>query len=311
MSKNRKFLVGALLTAGVCTLAFILASCGERQETTKYYYSPSWLRSGGVVFIAGLQSIRKDAIGTQLGSSYTETVSTAEATGVGENLLFDVTGAPAYSMSCAPVGDYVAYLDDLRSTLFHRIIVRNIASGAHSGLDQVELAFNPGIKSFDWSSDAKTIVYCTTSEVHTVNLDGTNDNKIVTGGTNISFVSWKYGTRVAFVSTISSVPTLSLMNGDGTGSVTNLPAVAFVDKPQISAANTSEVFGLAGGSYCKVNVDAATPATSEILAGCKGDLPRLNPTADKVIYSKIESGEQSGIYTIDLTAAVKAETKIK
>ncbi|MFA4844262.1 MAG: hypothetical protein WC632_04840 [Candidatus Margulisiibacteriota bacterium] len=305
MSKNRKFLVGALLTAGVCTLAFILASCGERQETTKYYYSPSWLRSGGVVFIAGLQSIRKDAIGTQLGSSYTETVSTAEATGVGENFIFDVTGAPAYSMSCAPVGDYVAYMDDLRSTLFHRIIVRNIASGAHSGLDQVELAFNPGIKSFDWSSDGQRLVYCTTGEVRTIKRDGSGDTLVVTVA-DLSFVSWKYADRIAYV----HGGLLSLIYADGSGRL-DLAAAASVDKSQISAANTSEVFGLAGGSYCKVNVDAATPATSEILAGCKGDLPRLNPPADKVTYSKIESGEQSGIYTIDLTAAVKAETKIK
>jgi hypothetical protein len=301
MSKNRKFLVGALLTVGVCTLAFILASCGERQDTTKYYYSPSWLRDGGVVFTSGLQSIRKDAIGTQLGSSYTESVSTVDATGAGETFLFDVTGAPPYSASCSPAADYLAYLDDLRSNLFHRIVVRNIAGGAHSGLDQVELAFNPGIRSFDWAPDGQRLVYCTTGEVRTIKRDGSGDTLVIAAN-DLSFVTWKYADRIAFV----HGGILSLIYSDGSGQL-DLAAAASVDKPQISSANTSEVYGLAGGSYCKVNVDAGTPATSEILAACKGDLPRLSPAADKAIYSKL--GEQTGIYALDLTA--KTETKIK
>lgn len=303
MSKNWKFLVGTLLAVGAFTLAFFLASCGERQETSNYHYNPSWTRGGSIVFTTGLRSIRKDAIGTQLGSSYAESVTTCDATGAGDTFYFDVTGAPPYSASCSPVFDYVAYLDDLRSNLFHRIVVRNVAAGAHSGFDKIELAFNPGIKSFDWSADGAKLVYCTTREVRTINVGGTGDS-LVTAESNLNFVAWKYGGRIAFV----HGSLLSLIYADGSGRI-DLAAAASVDRPQISATNTSEVFGLAGGSYCKVDVSVATPATSEILAGCSGDLPRLNATANKVIYSKIDSGEQSGIYALDLTA--KTEAKIK
>jgi hypothetical protein len=301
MSKKKKFLVGMGLSVAVVALVCVLASCGERAESTKYYYGPSLTRGGSVIFVLGLQSVRKDFIGTQLGSSYNESVNTMDTAGAGEAYLFDATGAPPYGMSCSPTTDYVGYLDDLRDNLFRRIVLRNIGSGAHSGLDKVELAFNPGIKSFDWSSDGTRLVYCTTNEVRTVKLDGTADTLVVAAA-DLTFVSWKNGGRIAFV----HGGLLSLIYADGTGRL-DLTAGGSVNKPQISATNTSEVYGLAGGSYCKVDVSAGSPATTEVLASFKGESPRLAQAADLVVYSK--SGEQSGIYVLNLAA--KSETKIK
>ncbi|MDD5594461.1 MAG: hypothetical protein PHG97_06965 [Candidatus Margulisbacteria bacterium] len=282
-----------------------LIGCGIRTENTSYFYSPGWTAGGNIIFIKGLQSVSKDIIGSQTGSSYTESVTTMTAAGAGETFWFDVTGAPPHAMSCAPTGtEYVAYMDqqDGATGLFGKVIIRNIAAGTHSGLEKVELSFSPGIKSFDWSSDATRIVYCTTQEVRTIKLDSTG-NTLVTAESNLSFVTWKYGARIAFVHGSPSI--LSLIYADGTGRL-NLAAAASVTKPQISAGNTNEVLGIAGGSFCSVNV-SGTPATTEVFAGFGGDLPRLNPAADTVTYSK--AGESSGIYLLNLSA--KTESKLK
>jgi hypothetical protein len=285
----------------------LLAGCGEKTENTFYYYGPGWTRLNKVAFITGLQSVRKDAIGTQLGSTYTEALTTMEADGTGASTLFDVTGNPPYNISSSPTTDYLAYLDGLRGGLFAKIILRNIAAGTHTGLEQTELAFSPGIVSFDWSNDALKIAYCTTTEVRTVNLDGTADSLVV-AATSLEAVAWKYGGRIAFVHTTGGNKILSLLYPDGSGRL-DLDVAASVNKPQISSANTNEVYGIAGGALCKVDVSAGTPATTEVLAAFAGELPRLSPDATKVVYSK--AGETSGIYLIDLTAATKAETKVK
>jgi len=289
----------------ILMLVILVSGCGERQEISTYYYSPGWLKDGKVVFIKGLQSVKKDAIGTQLGSIYTESLMTMSSAGTSEALLFDVTGVLPYQLNSSPATDYLAYLDDLRNNLFDKIVIRNVASGTHTGLEKVELRFSPGIKSFDWSPDGTRLVYCTTKEVHTISVSGTAD-ALVTAEANLEFVSWKYGGRIAFVHASGANKILSFINANGAAR-TNLAAAASVDKPQISSANTNEVYGIAGGSYTKVDVSAGTPATSEVLASFKGELPRLAPTADKVIYSK--TGEQSGIYLLDI--ATKVETKEK
>ncbi|OGB89652.1 hypothetical protein A2625_05930 [candidate division WOR-1 bacterium RIFCSPHIGHO2_01_FULL_53_15] len=290
-------------------LAVSLLGCSEKIENSYFYYGPGWTRLNKVAFITGLQSVRKDAIGTQLGSTYTETLTTMEADGTGASVLFDVTGAPPYHISSSPTTDYIAYLDGLRGGLFAKVVIRNIAAGAHTGADAIELAFNPGIVSFDWSNNALKIVYVTTTEVHTVNLDGTGDTAVETGLTDVSFVTWKYGTKVAFVHVSGGNSILSLKNGDGTGARTDLAVAASVNKPQISSANTNLIYGIAGGALCSVDISAGTPATTEVLGSFAGELPRLSPDATKVVYSK--ASEDTGVYLIDLTAATKAETKIK
>lgn len=287
----------------------LLAGCGERTETSRYYYSPGWTRDGKIIFITGTQSVRKDILGSQLGSSYSEYVSTIYSSGTGESqALFDATDATPYAMSCTPTteADHVAYMDDLRGStgLFRKIVIKNIASGQHSGLETVELVFSPGIKSFDWSNDGSKLVYCTTQEVRTVEIDGAND-ALVTPEANLEFVTWKYGDRIAFVSSQEAGKVLSLINEAGTVRI-DLTGEAFVDLPQISSANTNEVYGISGGSYCMVDVDAAIPTTSEVKADFTGELPRLSPDATMVTYSK--SGEDSGVYIMYNTAAGTEET---
>jgi hypothetical protein len=287
-----------VLVLGIVMLGFVLSGCGERMESSSYYYSPSWTSGGKVIFVKGLQSVRKDFIGSQLGSSYTETVMTMAADGTGDGVLFDATGDPPIAMSCSPVGDYVAYMNDLRDGLYRKVIIRNIAAGAHSGIDLVELAFNPGIRSFDWSNNGAQLVYCTTSEVRTINVDGSNDT-LVTAVASPEFVTWKYGTRIAYVHDTDLGKVLSLVGGP------DFAVSASVDKAQISSVNNNVLYGIAGTSYSSVEVGATT--ATPILASFAGDLPRLNATADKVVYDK--AGEQSGVYVLDL--ATKIETKIK
>ena len=67
-------------------LAVSLLGCSEKIENSYFYYGPGWTRLNKVAFITGLQSVRKDAIGTQLGSTYTETLTTMEADGTGLGL---------------------------------------------------------------------------------------------------------------------------------------------------------------------------------------------------------------------------------
>ncbi|MCU0641165.1 MAG: hypothetical protein MUC35_03635 [Candidatus Margulisbacteria bacterium] len=287
---------------GFIGLSTMLSGCGERTENSLYYYNPSWLRGGDVVLIKGLQSVRKDVIGTQLGSAYTETLITMDATGANEGVILDVTGNPPYGLSAAPAGDYLVYLDGLRNGLFSKAVILNIAAGTHQGLNKIEMVFNPGIKAIDWTNVAGKLVYCTTREIRTITLDGTDT--LVATVADLSFVTWKNGTKLAYVHTVGGVDVLSLTDGVTT---TDLPAAAFVDKPQISAANTAMIYGLSGSSYCSVDTSVGSPATTEVLASCKADLPRLNQAGDKVVYDR--AGEQTGIYILDLTT--KAETKIK
>lgn len=290
-----------LVVVGCLLLVGSLTGCGERSESSTYYYSPSFTKAGNIIFIKGLQSTTKDMIGSQIGSSYTESLMQMSAAGASETLLFDVTGAPPYSMTCSPTGEYVAYGDELRNNLFNKIVIRNISTSMHSGLDRSELVFPDGVVSFDWSNDGLRIVYCTTAEVRTVKVDGSADTLVV-AATDLTAVAWKYGTRIAFTHNLI----LSLVNSDGSGQV-DLSAAASVDKAQISPANTNEVYGISGSSLCSVEVSAGTPATVEVMANFKGDLPRLSADGLKVVYSK--TGETTGIYRLDI--ATKAETKIK
>jgi hypothetical protein len=289
-------------------LTLSLYACGERQENNKFYYGPTWTRAGAIPFILGLQTVRKDAIGTELGSSYYESVCTSDATGAGENFLFDVTDATLSAMSCSPTTDYLAYLDDLRNGLYGKIVIRNISPAVpRTGLDKAEIIFSPGIKSFDWSNTGTQLVYCTTKEVRVRNWNdftGTTD-ALVVAETSLETVSWQYGGRIAYVHATAAGKVLSIITPGG--AATNLTVAQSVDKPQISSANPNLVYGIADGAYCVVDVSA--PAAPDIiLSGCQGDLPRLAPTADKVVYSKTAT-EQSGIYILSLTAT--AETKIK
>ena len=294
----------------VCGLLFavcFLVGCGERIENASYYYAPSLARSGQIIFINGLQSTKKDVIGTQISSTYTESVGTTSQAGAGFAFLFEVTGAPAYYMSCAPVNDYIAYLDGLSNGVFSRIVVRNIsATSPHTGLEQAQLIFSPGIVSFDWANSSTKFVYCTSNEIHTVNIDGTADTKILTQE-NLQFVAWKYGTKVVYTYTSGSNLIMGTMNGDGTGVAATFAAGASVAKPQISRLNNNIVYGIAGGSFCSVDISAVGPATTEVLANYKGSVPRLAYDADVVVYSK--TGEQTGIYLLNL--ATKTETTVK
>ncbi len=303
MFKNSRLVIGICLLLGICVLEFTLVGCGETTDNSNYYYNPSFTQAGKVIFIKGLQSTNKNWIGSQTGSKYTESLMTMEAAaGAGEHFLMDVTGNPPYAMTCSPTGTLVAFGNNLRNGLFEKIVIENI--GTSGGLGRTELDFIPGVTSFDWSADGTKLVYATSSEVRTIKLDGTADT-LVTAESAIGAVAWKYGNRIAFVHG-TTAKVLSLINPTGTNR-TDLSAAASVDLPQISSANTNEVFGIAGGSLCSVDVSAGTPATTVVLANCKGALPRIAPAGDKIVYSKIT--EQSGIYVVNIAA--KTETKLK
>lgn len=284
----------------------LLASCGVRTETSYYYYWPTWARDGKVLFVGNRQSTDRDTIGSQLGSESVEYVQTIYPTGTGESAsIFETTGNPPYVMTCSPAGDFVAYGNDLRSGLYRTLVIRGIGSGG--GLARIDHIFSSGIKSFDWSSDGLSIVYCTTSEVRTMELDGSNDT-LVTAEANIAFVSWKYGNRIAFVRTSGSDNLLALINPDGSGR-TDLVAASSVGIPQISPTNTNEVYGLVGDSYKKVNVNTTT-RTDVVALGFEGEVPRLAPDGRQLTYSK--TNEATGIYVLnDVTSATPTETKIK
>ena len=307
----KKIAAGSLLLAGILLAGLALSGCGGTTYST-FYGNSTWTADGKVLCLKDLETTTKDFTGSQTGLTIADSVVTMSSAGANETFSFDVTGDLPYSMTVSPTAatsQYVAYLGTLNATAntFGKVVVRNISTGTHHGLAEVTLSFPDGIRSADWSSDGKTIVYCTTSEVHTINLDGTGDTAVITGLTNVSFVSWKYGTKLAYVHSVGGSTVLSLIKGDGTGNV-DLPAAASVDKPQISPANSNLVYGIAGGNFCSVDVSAGTPALTVIVSGFKGSLPRLDPTGALATYDKL-SIEDSGVYVLDLST--KAETKIK
>lgn len=286
-------------------VAVLVAGCGERIETARYYYSPSWTKEGKIIFIGALKSVRKDVLGSRLGSTYTEYVSTIYPSGTGESpSLFEVTGAPPYAMSCSPTRDYVGYMGDLRSGWYGKIVIRNISTEAYDGMKEVELLFSSTkIKSFDWSNDGNKIVYCTTNEVWIRDWNdyaGTTATRVATAS-DLTFVTWKYGDRIAAVSTSEGT---FLVSSTGGSKQPLVGAGIVVDKPQISSTNTNEVFGIMGGNYVKVNANTRA-ITNTIVSNFTGILPRLSPDATRVTYSK--TGEDSGIYIL-YTATGTEET---
>ena len=305
MSKGQKLVFWVCLGFGILIFGFILSSCSEIIESRYFYYSPSWTRDGKIIFIKGLQSTKKSATGSQLSSTYTQTLMTMSAAGTNETVLFDVTDAIPYSVSYTPTADYIAYLDGLRNGLFSKIVVKNIGAPPHTGLENAELLFSPGIVSFDWSNDGTRFVYCTTNEVRLININGTGDS-LITGETDLSYVTWKYGTKIAFVHTAGANTILSLINSDGTGRVDLSPAAA-VDKPQISSVNNNIIYGLAGGSYCSVDLSAGTPGTTEVSGNFSGNLPFLSPDGSAAVYSK--TGQESGIYLLNISTEVESIIK--
>lgn len=305
----------ATIALMVLGLGLLLYGCGARQESTTYYYSPTWTRTGGLLLIKGLSTVERDIIGTQTGSSYYESLIAMSAAGSGESFLVDMTGAPPYAMSCSPTGEYVAYLGGLSNGVFSKIFIRNVSPTApHQGLEQGEFLFYPGVKSFDWSPDGLQIVYCTSTEVRIRDWNdytGVSD-KLVVAEDDLFYVSWKYGTKIAFNYLDNTGATrLGLVNANGTGR-NNLSVAASVARPQISAANNNLVYGLAGGTYCRVDVSAGTPVTTEVWNNTqgifRGNSPRLSSTGLLAIYDKTPY-ETSGIYRLNL--ADGRETKIK
>jgi hypothetical protein len=308
MAKVKRFSV-TLLGFGILILGFVLSGCGGTISNNLFYGNSSWTVDGNIICLKVLESTSKDLFGSQTGQTITDGITVMSAAGTGETTKFDVTSDLPYSMTCAPTTattQYVAYLNglDAPTQLFGGILVRSLSSGQK--LNTVQLNFTPGIRSCDWSNTGSQLVYCTATEVHIVNLDGTGDTAVVTGLTNAVFVAWKYGTKIAYVHTVGGNTILSLVNANGTGNV-NMAANASVEKPQISSANTNLIYGISGSSYCSVDVSAGTPTTTEVVANFKGALPRINATGDKVTYSK--TTEDTGIYVLDL--GTKVETKIK
>ncbi|OGC30924.1 hypothetical protein A2346_05950 [candidate division WOR-1 bacterium RIFOXYB12_FULL_52_16] len=296
----------------VLSLAIFLNGCGERNEASSYYYSPSFTVDGGVVFIYGLQSVNKNFLGSQLSSSYTETVKTMDTSGATETFIFDTTGDVPYSMSCSPVAaiKYVAYMGDLRNSTFGKIGIRNIKPSNQTGLTRAEMVFDDAsrIRSFDWSADGNKLVFCNDTGLVTRNWNdytGATDTAVV-AQTGVEFVTWKYGNRIAFVYTDGTGRHLSVINSDGTGRV-DLPAAAMLDKPQVSPIATNEVYGIAGGSYCVINLNDASPATAEIMTKFRGELPRIAPNGSMVVYGK--TGQQSGVYSLNLSTKVESTIK--
>lgn len=294
---------------GLLVVSFLvmgLMGCGEKIESRNYYYSPTWTNLGKILYLYGLESVRKDALGTQLSSSYSETLMAMNIFGTDEAQFFATTDEPAYAMSYSPVRDYVAYLTEKVGNEYYKIVIRKVTTEAYTGMQKVVLLFSPKkVRSFDWSDDGNKIVYCTSNEVRVRNWDdynGTTD-VLVTSESELKFVSWKYGKRIAF--TYGSPEVMSLVYEDGSNRI-NLPA-ASVSCPQISAVNTNEVYGIANGAYCLVDASSSSPAIVEVLTNFKGELPRLSPDAKYVVYSKKD--EDSGIYLLNINA--KSETKIK
>ncbi|MFH1386836.1 MAG: hypothetical protein ABIH50_04125 [bacterium] len=294
----KKLLVVSCLLLVVC-----LSGCGERQETTLYYSSPSFNRGGEIIFLKGIQVVNKDIIGTQTGSSFTQSISTMTTAGTSETFKADVTNTTPYYMSYSPTGDFVAYLDSKNGDLFNKIIVRYVGTASHSGLNVTELSFASGIRSFDWAADGNSLVYCTSTEIRSITLAGVDT--LIKAVADLETVSWKYAGRIAYVHNVGADKVLSLIYSDGTGNQ-DLPVAASVTLPQISPANTNEVYGFSGGSYCQTSTTATT--TTEILANCQGQTPRISPDGANVTYSKTAT-EDSGIYLLDLTT--KAESKVK
>ncbi len=287
----RKLKIGALVLFAVCCLFFTIA-CSSQSTTTFYNYSPSWTRDAKVVFVAGSQTT---------GQTYQENIKTVYATGTGESSSFkDVSDASAYQMSCSPQRDYVAYMTDLSNSAYRKLVIHNISAESHTGAENVEIIFSPRIKSFDWSANGNQLVYCTTNEVRVRDWNdytGATDT-LVTAESSLTFVAWQYGGRIAFVHN----SLLSLIYADGSGRL-DLSSALSVDKPQISSANTLEVYGLVGTTYVKVDTSALT--STEVKTSFSGDLPRLSPAADRIVYSK--TGTDSGIYIL-YTATGTEET---
>jgi hypothetical protein len=282
---------------------FSLVGCGERIESTSYYYGPSWTKDGDIIYIYGLQSIRKDAIGTQLSATYTETVMTMNVQGSNETTLFSVDTSP-WMLSCSPSREYVGYLEEKVGDSFYKLVIRSTSLEAGRRMEKNVTLFSPErVRAFDWSPNGDKLVYCTSSEVRVRNWNEYNgaSDQLVTAESDVKFVSWKYGNLIAF--TYGSPEALSLISEDGL-TRKDLPGLA-VSYPQILPTDTNIIYGINESKLCKVTV---SPATSEVVVeNFKGNLPQISPDGKYLVYDKED--ETSGIYLLNLNTRV--ETKVK
>lgn len=297
--KNKKQItkIKTIILFAACLV--YLTGCGQNTTSTIYSYSPSFTRDSKIIFV-----------GTTMSDSNTaEYVKTIYANGTGESaVLFYTTDNSPYYMSASPGRDYVAYLNGLSNNTFDQIIIQNIASGTHTDLGKVELDFFPRILSFDWSSDANKLVYCTTNEVRVRDWNdytGATD-ALVTRETDVTSVSWKYGDRIAFTHTSGSDNILSFIYSDASNRIDLATAVSLT-KVQISPSNTAEAYGVASGNYYKVDFTAAAPALTLIKAGFTGQTPRISPDASRTAYSK--ASLTSGLFVLYLSTGTEETIK--
>lgn len=286
----KKFKLVLLVCSSLVLLAGLVAGCGERIESNRYYYSPAFTRDGKIIYIGTLEEIRKNFLGQTISTSYRDYVATIYPTGTAESTLFEVTGELPYQMSASPTSDYVAYMIDLRNDKYGKIVIRYIGSGPSSKFELTKIP-RTNLKSFDWSKDGQNLVYCTTNEVRTMNLEGNNDT-LVTSEANLEFVSWKYGDRIAFV------------YSEGGSKKTNLGNIS-LQYPQISPSNTNEVYGISGSDFKKFNI--LTQEETLQKSNFSGVLPRISPDGKFATYNK--SGESSGIYLLNLENGEESKVK--
>ena len=299
-----------LVVSCLLLVVSILSGCGDKTESSHYFYSPEWTRDGRIIMLGSSQTTQKDSLGDIMNTTYAQYFLTMYPSGTGETgTLIDVTNELPAFISCSPTGDYVAYLNGKQNGLYRKIIIRNIGTATHVGLNNIEIAFDPGIVCFDWSNNGSKLVYCTAQEIRTRDWNdflGTTD-KLITTEANISFVAWKYGDRIAFVYSSGGSKLLSLITPDGL-TRTDQPANLALDRPQISPFDNDDIYGVAGAYYARLDVSAGT--VTNLAANFTGDLPRLSPDGRSAVYSK--TNEDSGVYLLkDVTTAAPTETKIK
>lgn len=122
----------------------------------------------------------------------------------------------------SPVSDRIAFESTRQNPGGHRSIWTVNSDG--SGLARVGIFDSTSWRKPDWSPDGATIVHVryingiSTSEIFSMNQDGTNPSRLTINGVDDDFPQFSPdGTRIAFVrQDVSGTPQAWVMNSDGT-----------------------------------------------------------------------------------------------
>jgi len=274
-------------------LMFFMTGCtitASDSTTRTYYYYPDWTPGGKILCSKGIVTSTTGpgpTPGTDISGEYYLTIM--DEKGSNEANVKRINN-PA-KVAASPLGNYYAYAET--GSNFLKVVDT-------SGNDVISIDCSAQVDSLDWSPDESKLVYGTktsaTSEVYTINRDGTSKNILAIGEN----VAWRYGEYIAFDVSTPEGKTLSVIKNDG-ASLTKLRIgyiAQFISADKILYNYVPQVR--------QVNIDGTQDI--ELFSGyLYRESPKISYNKTKLVAMDANNGH--GIYVINITGTGEVQLR--